>query len=419
MGLLQTLRLALLDLSLHKFRSALAALGIIFGVASVVAMISISEGARQAELARYAAMGVDNIILRSIRPSAAEFEKAGQDARSYGLLRRDLAHVRNTFSGVRYLVGLRNIRKKLYSRTGKSLDLTVLATDPDFLRIVRASMQGARSPRPDGRRHRFITDTDNTGRKRVCVLGANAARSLFAYRDPLKQVVRIEGDPYRCIGVIEPIGTVMGGWQFDVDNCVIIPLQTGDIYGSAAWGASVQLDAIGMQMEFEEYVPDTADRLVNYLGKRHKTTDYEIYVPLALLQQKEETQNTWALVMGIIAGISLLVGGIGIMNIMLSNVSDRRKEIGTRRALGARRRDILRQFVIEAAVLTGLGGLMGVVVGYAIAAGITYFVEWPTEVPRWAIGLSVSVSCLTGLIFGYWPARQAARVRPIEALRSD
>jgi len=415
MGLLQTLRLALLDLALHKFRSALAALGIIFGVASVVAMISISEGARQAELARYSQMGVDNIILRSVKPSAAEFEQAGQHAGAYGLLRRDLAHIRNTFPKVRYVVGLRDIRKKLYSRTGKSLDLTVLATDPDFLRIVRASMQRTRSARTDGRRHRFITDTDNAERKRVCVLGAQAARSLFDYRDPLKQVIRIEGDPYRCIGVIEPIGTVMGGWDFDVDNCVIIPLQTGARYGNA----TVQLDAIGLQMEREDYVPATADRLANYLGKRHKAPDYELYVPLQLLRQKEETQNTWALVMGIIAGISLLVGGIGIMNIMLSNVSDRRKEIGTRRALGARRRDILRQFVIEAAVLTGLGGLMGVVVGYAISAGITYFVQWPTEVPRWAIGLSVGVSCLTGLIFGYWPARQAARVRPIEALRSD
>jgi putative ABC transport system permease protein len=422
MGLIETLRLALLDLSLHKFRSALAALGIIFGVASVVAMISISEGARQAEVSRYTAMGVENIVARSIRPSQAQAEDAGVDRSVYGLLRRDLEHVRIAFPHVRYAVGVQNLRTQLYSRSGRNLDLTVLGVEPDFFRLMRARISET-TVRPDGLRQRLLTEMDERESKRICVVGSTAARQLFTYHDPLHQTVRIDQEVFTCVGVLAPLGGVMAGWNFDVDNCVMVPLQTASMWGDTRTESgepvTVELDGMGIQMEDERLVQPTAERLRNYLEATHKLDDYELHVPLELMRQKQATQNTWALVMGVIAGISLLVGGIGIMNIMLSNVSDRRKEIGTRRAIGARQRDILRQFIIEAATLTGLGGLAGVLVGYAIAAGITYFVDWPTFVPRWAIVLSVGVSCLTGLIFGYWPALEAARVKPIEALRSE
>ena len=155
MGLIETLRLALLDLSLHKFRSALAALGIIFGVASVVAMISISEGARQTEVSRYTAMGVENIVARSIRPSQAQAEDVGVDRSIYGLRRRDLEHVRITFPYVRYAVGVQNLRTKLYSRSGRNLDLTVLGVEPDFFRLMRARISET-TTRPDGLRQRGL-----------------------------------------------------------------------------------------------------------------------------------------------------------------------------------------------------------------------------------------------------------------------
>jgi putative ABC transport system permease protein len=147
--------------------------------------------------------------------------------------------------------------------------------------------------------------------------------------------------------------------------------------------------------------------------------DYQLLIPLELMKQAVATRRIWTIVMVVIASISLVVGGVGIMNIMLANVTDRRKEIGTRRALGARRRDILRQFVFEAATLTSLGGLAGVGLGYALARAVSHYAKWPTIITPLSIFLSLAVSILTGLIFGLWPASQAAKVSPIEALRSD
>jgi putative ABC transport system permease protein len=418
MSLLEVIQIALRDLALRKFRSSLATLGIIFGVASVLSMISISEGAKQAEISRYSFLGVNNIIISSTKPnSALQKQESQENSPRYGLLRKDLEHLRLTFPRVRYAIGLRDLRKNLYTPNAQKLDLTVLATEPDFLKIIKGSLDQGR----------FLTYLDQKDYKRVCVVGNTASRKLFKFYDPLKQGIRIANGWYRCVGVLDAVSSSVGG-RYDFNNCIFVPLSTAQIlYGDKSEikeagkqeSLVIQLDDIMLHLEEEQYVTPTARRLENYFKKTHPREDYSIFVPIELLRQKESTQKTWALVMGTIAGISLLVGGIGIMNIMLANVSDRRKEIGTRRALGARRKDILRQFLIEGATLTGLGGLVGILVGYGIAIGISHFAGWPTFVPRWAVLLSVSVSCCTGIIFGYWPAHQAAKVRPIEALRSQ
>src|SRR5687767_12144167 len=183
--------------------------------------------------------------------------------------------------------------------------------------------------------------------------------------------------------------------------------------------AIIQLDQIAIQLEHEDLVVPTATRMENFLGKTHKMKDYQLQIPLELMRQKVATQRIWTIVMVVIAGISLIVGGVGIMNIMLANVTERRKEIGTRRALGARRLDIIRQFVFEAATLTTLGGLAGVVVGYTLARAVSAYANWQTVITPGSIALGMGVSVLTGITFGLWPARQAAKVSPIEALRSD
>src|SRR5687767_14070728 len=180
--------------------------------------------------------------------------------------------------------------------------------------------------------------------------------------------------------------------------------------------AIIQLDQIAIQLEHEDLVVPTATRMENFLTKTHKMKDYQLQIPLELMRQKVATQRIWTIVMVVIASISLIVGGVGIMNIMLANVTDRRKEIGT---LGARRRDIMRQFVFEAATLTGLGGLAGAALGYALAKSVSKYANWPTIITPESIILSLGVSILVGLIFGLWPASQAAKVSPIEALRSD
>ena len=423
MNLLEVIRVALLDLALHKFRSLLAALGIIFGVASVEGMISISEGAKRAAMEKFASLGVDNILIRSDKPLKLDSADGGKDGvravAEYGLLRKDFRHILSGFPNIAQTCALREMRLTMFSRSGKTLEgINVIATEPSYQHVTRSGV----------RRGRFLCDMDNATQRRVCVLGSDAARRLFSFRDPLGQPLHVGDGWYRVVGVLEHRSSMAPQGGEDVNSCIFIPLATaqaryGDVLQSTKSGSSetvrVQLDAIYLQLSDPDDILATADRLKSYLGKTHKIEDYKIVVPLAMMRQKEQEQRIWSIVMGAIAAISLVVGGIGIMNIMLANVSDRRKEIGTRRALGACRRDILGQFVLEAATLTSLGGLIGAALGYVLAQSITRYAGWPTEVTTYSVMLGVIVSMAVGVIFGLWPAWQAAKVNPIEALRSD
>jgi len=421
MNLLQTLRIALLDLSLHKFRSALATLGIIFGVASVEAMVSISEGARQEALSRITVMGVDNVIVRSVKPADADRPAPDSGRRyvlNYGLLRMDLEHVRKVFPEVRYAVGSRNMRTTIYAESGRQLDVTVVATEPEFLELTRSRMTAGR----------FLVPLDQKERTQVCVIGAEAARKVFTFHEPLDQFVKVQNSYYRIVGILDNSAGTKDPAGNDLSNQIIIPLATaqadfGDLSVQRSSGNSevsnIQLDSIAIQLTDSGLVPGTAARLENYLQHSHKLRDFQLVVPLELLRQKAATQRVFTIVMGSIGGLSLLIGGIGIMNIMLANVFDRRKEIGTRRALGARRSDIQRQFLLEAATLTTFGGMVGVGVGYLLARVIAQYAQWPTVISPVAIVLGLGISSLTGIVFGLWPARQAARTNPIEALRAD
>jgi putative ABC transport system permease protein len=419
MNLIETLGVALRDLALHKFRSALATLGIIFGVASVEAMVSISEGARSEALGRITALGVDNIMIRSMKPTDAGKGGAANADRNilqYGLLRRDLEHVRITCNP-RFAVGSRNMRTKVYTPGGQQLDVTVIATEPEYLPLTRSGMQ----------RGRFLTAADQTQYARVAVMGIQAARKVFGFEDPMGQTVRIAQDHYRVVGILDNAAAVKDAGGDDINNQVFIPLATaralnGDVSAQSSAGqrevTNIELDAIALQLPDTDLVPPVAARLENYFEQTHKLKDYQFLVPFELLRQKAATQRIFTVVMASIAGLSLLIGGIGIMNIMLANVYDRRKEIGTRRALGARRADIMGQFVLEAAVLTTLGGMVGVGVGYGLARAISLYADWPTVISPVAIALGLGISSLTGIVFGLWPARQAARTNPIEALRA-
>jgi putative ABC transport system permease protein len=420
MNIFETLRVALLDLSLHKFRSALATIGIILGVASVEAMISISEGAKQQTIARIEVLGVDNVILRSVKPTQTD-SGASQSARTqaqYGLLRRDLEHIRETFPGIRHIVGIRNTRKTLLNTNGDRLDVSILATEPDYLHITRSRVQ----------RGRFITPMDQENEAQICVMGSAAARKVCSYNDPIGQSIHIGNDRYLVVGIIENPAALRDAGGDDVNNFIYIPLSTakaryGDTSSSRGVGTyesvRIELDSIAVQMTDANLVTSTSQRIENFLEKTHKKKDYDLLVPLELIRQKEATQRIWTIVMVVIASISLVVGGVGIMNIMLANVTARRKEIGTRRALGARRADIIYQFLFEAATLTTLGGLAGTAAGYGLARGISHYANWPTVVTATSILLGLGVSCFVGVVFGLWPANEAARVSPIEALRSN
>jgi putative ABC transport system permease protein len=293
-----------------------------------------------------------------------------------------------------------------------------MATEPEYLEVSRSRIS----------RGRFLSWLDGADHKRVCVVGSQAARKLFIYNDPLGSAVRIGRDWYRVVGLLENRAALRAAGGDDINNYIFIPLATararyGDVSSRQQAGSHetvrVQLDAVTVQMTAPEAVLGTARRLESYLGKTHKQKDYELLVPLELMRQKAAAQRIFSIVMASIAGISLLVGGIGIMNIMLANVYERRKEIGTRRALGARRRDILGQFLFESAALTSLGGLVGAAAGWGLSHAVSYYAQWPTVFSWASVALGLGVSCAVGVAFGMWPAWQAARVNPIEALRSE
>ncbi len=421
MNFSQTLLTAVRELLLHKFRSALAALGVIFGVASVMAMLSIGEGARRQTFERIAILGLDNLIIRTEKPQrqAADADKNQQQyTNKYGLTRNDLAHFRDTFLGLRYATGSRIAHQDIHPGPGRqAMDLLVLAVEPDYLHVTRSNIP----------RGRFITPYDQTNHKMVCVLGVGAAKQIYTFAEPLGQSLRIGDDWYEVVGLLQNVANLKDAGGDDINNVVFIPLAShqsrhGDINVNRDAGtyesATVELDAIALQLDNEDDVLPTSKRLEVYLKQTHKKNDYKLIVPIELMAQKAATQRIFTIVMSSIASISLLVGGIGIMNIMLANVSDRRREIGTRRALGARRLDIVRQFLLEAATLTTSGGLVGIAVGYGLALAISSWASWPVTITWPAVALALFVSCASGLIFGFWPAWQAAKVNPIEALRA-
>jgi putative ABC transport system permease protein len=424
MDFFETIRTALLDLATRKFRSALATLGIMFAVASVLAMISISDGARRETLNRIALLGVDNIILRTVKPPKPEIApNANQQPRQYindyGLKRRDLSHIRDTFALVRHAIGVKNARQSVYSKTiSRKLDLPVLATEPDYLKVTRSRLL----------RGRFLNDADLAEKINVCVIGSRAAQKVFAWIEPVGESLRIGDDWYTVVGVIHNDAAARDAGGDDIANAVFIPFTTammryGDVNVQQEAGSTevskIELDAIYVQLEDQAAVEPTAQRLAHYMSINRQKQDYELVVPLELMNQSAATQRIFTIVMASIAGISLLIGGIGIMNIMLANVSERRKEIGTRRALGARRLDIVRQFLVESATLTTLGGLVGLALGYALSRAVANYAGWPTYIAPFTVGLSLSVSIVSGLLFGLWPAWVAANTNPIEALRSD
>jgi putative ABC transport system permease protein len=424
-GFFETILNALRDLRLRKFRSGLATLGIIFAVASVMAMISISDGARRQALDQITKLGLDNIIVRSVKPVKNETQSSSdqrgdqQWVLKYGLKRRDVDHIRETYPMIRRVVPVKALRFPVFvSGIPQQTELSILATNAEYMPATRTRLvQG-----------RFLTPVDETSRERVCVLGTKAARKVFAYNAPMGADVRVSDVWYRVVGIVENEAELKDAGGDDINNSVFIPMSTaymqhGDItrnYQSGSFETSeVELHSLIVQVTDDNAVLSTAKRLESYFTQGREKKDWQLTVPLQLMKQKAQTQSIFTIVMASIAGISLVIGGIGVMNIMLANVTERRKEIGTRRALGASRRDVILQFLCESAVLTTLGGLVGLGLGWVLADAVSRFADWPTYISPWTVALSLSVSSISGLFFGLWPAHVASQVNPIEALRAD
>ena len=417
--------LGLRDLRAHKLRSLLTALGVIFGVAAVICMLSIGEAASAEQLQQIRLLGSQNIILRSVEPPKPQQVGKAQDAiKKFGLTRDDVARLRG-LPHVADLVLLRDVADTLVYGA-RQFDGHVIGITDNFFRIINVRIARGRTLRPlDGERH-----------EKVCVVGWSVARSLFPREDPLGQTVTVQARstgavPYTVIGVLAEVLTAgnpsKGLAARDINRDVYLPLETVDLrYGDIKVSFSgisreiknVQYSDIYVHVEPQEQVLTVAKLVDRALQHPRDQQDFVMTVPLELLQQAEQVKRNSQIVLGSIAGISLLVGGIGIMNIMLASVTERTREIGIRRALGAKRYHITAQFLVQTLILSVLGGLIGILLGIGLAHLVTLVVGWQTIIPLWGVLLSFFVSALVGIVFGLYPARAAARLDPIEALNS-
>ncbi len=419
---LRILMLGLKSLALHKLRSALTATGIVLGVASVIIMVSVGEAARFQAVEQIKQLGATSIIVRSTKPREDTEESEGERVLMYGLTAEDLERIKTTIPTVTSAIPIREFRKELRYLERK-LEGRVVAVTPDYLSMNGLKLECGR----------FINEIDNQRFSNVAVIGAETAETLFPFDEPLGRCIRVDNRQYyRIVGVTQhrapsaAIGSSLSAQDYNAD--VYIPFTTdkarfGEVLMYQRAGTfereKLEISQITVAVAEMKHVKKTAAIIEGLLAKFHDQKDTAVTVPLDLLERAEETQRVFTLVLGAIASISLVVGGIGIMNIMLATVTERTREIGVRRALGAKRSHITSQFLVETIVLSSAGGILGVGLGIAGAYTMSHFIELPTMIPPWAPVLAWTVSVAVGVVFGIYPARRAAMMDPIEALRHE
>jgi putative ABC transport system permease protein len=436
-----TFKLAVRNLLLHKMRSALTLLGTILGVASVIAMLSVGEGSKQEALQRIRELGASNIIIRSVQP--ADKDNRGATNSNQGMRLSNASYTVNAY-GLTY-ADLRVLQQLPTSKMAVPISLhykpahhgrrrlgqaRIVATTPDLQKVKNMPLA----------RGRFIRDEDLQRYANVAVLSQGAAVALFGFEDPLGQPLLIGEGAYRIVGVLATqdsgLARAAGSGTDDQNRDIYVPISAarsriGELEQTGARGSReferVELSEItlavqsdGDEDEESAQVRPTATMVRTLLQKNHKDKgDFQIVVPLELMAQAEHEKRIWNLVLGSIAGISLLVGGIGIMNIMLATVTERTREIGIRRAIGAKRRDIIRQFLLETTVLSTTGGVLGVFLGVGIPIAVTLAAGMQTKTSLGSVVLAFGISVATGIVFGVYPAYKAASMNPIEALRQQ
>ena len=411
---LRDAELGLNNLFLHRTRSLLTMLGMIFGVAAVVAMLSIGAGARQKVMALIEQMGVRNLIVEA--KETLEWQ-AHQKVRkvSPGLTLEDYRVIGDDVMDVVASTPRRRMTPSKVTPKPQQEMPVVYGVDPAYREIARLKIANGG----------FFDQKDEDAGTAVCVLGASAKWSLFGSANAVGEYVKVNEQWFRVIGVVDPqlsSDTSVGGAPaVDSNNIIYVPLQSAfqrleDSYSDVR----DEIDGIYLELGDGSSIT-TAARIARAIldSSHHGADDYSIIVPAELLAEQQRTEHLFNIVMVAIAAISLLVGGIGIMNIMLASILERTREIGLRRAVGARQSDIVRQFVVEATMISFAGGTIGVLLGFVISRAIAWFAGWSTVVTLSSIALAFVVSISVGLVFGIYPATKAARLDPVEAIRYE
>jgi putative ABC transport system permease protein len=399
----------------HKMRSTLTLLGVVFGVGAVVTMLAIGEGAQRTVLKEIEGLGLNNIILDSIQPPEASREDSGTPSRrgmslfSYGLTERDVARIQALLPSASVAVG-HLVKQKVY-RGSMRVDAKVLGVRPDYFGLFQHSMAGGR----------MLSEIADLNGQPVAVLTETAAQALGGIGGAVGATIRIGGDYFEVIGVVRMPSRLSAAGVF-------IPYRTAQrLFGMTSMkreSGSMELTRtevgqVVVRMPSELQIAEASEAIGRMIRDTHTKSDVATLVPLDLLQSKQRTQRVLNMVLIAIAAISLLVGGIGIMNIMLAVVTERIPEIGVRRAIGASQQDILWQFLAETVVLSSAGGLVGVLLGAAMVPLASKFTGWPGVFTPGAVIVALAVSWLVGVVFGLAPAVQAARLRPVECLRYE
>jgi putative ABC transport system permease protein len=429
---------------INKLRGILTALGVVFGVAAVIAMLAIGSGAKKFILDQMRLIGTNNIVFEHKKPGSdigggteeeTQATTAGNESKletwAPGMSLGDLAAIETSIPTVD-LISPEIIRETKAMYLGKILDVRCVGVTNAFFTMNQLAIS----------KGSFFTDEHIDARKAVCVIGKHIETKLFSGKDPIGQSIKCGNNYFTIVGILErriatrEILTSLG--LRDLNSDIFIPLEVSlmrfgdrsriqkDHLGQRGRDRNNenvqvhQIDRVTVRVDDSKNLQATADIIARTLKRRHLgQVDFSMEIPELLLQQEQKTQDIFNIVLAVIAGISLLVGGIGIMNIMLASVYERIKEIGLRRAIGATSRDIVLQFLFEAILVSIIGGVLGVLLGIAAAQAIATTVEIPTIISWWSIVLSFGVAAAIGLIFGIVPARKAARLDPIEALRTE
>ena len=415
----RTLKLGIKSLWMHRLRSTLTALGIIFGVSSVIAMLAIGEGASQDAQEKIAQLGSHNIIIKTTKPSEGQSTVEQQTLQEYGLTYNDAERFRSAIPNVQVIVPNRRFSQQAQYRTSR-ISVEVIGTVPWYPEISSVRTKYGR----------FLSATDMQYKRGICVVDEKLINDLFGFDDPMGQDIKIASDYYRVVGIISEATTTTKGGNNAGANLggIYIPLNTvqnrfGEMSIEMSAGTRtierVELQEIIIKVEDIKQVPGTRQSVQTLMNRFHKKNDFEIIVPLELMRQAKDFQRIFTIVLGSIAAISLIVGGIGIMNIMLATVSERTREIGIRRALGAKKRDIIFQFLSETLILTLSGGVLGIILGSTIPYLVTLYGHMRTVITPTSLFLAFGISAAVGITFGLYPAYRAANMDPIESLRHE